>query len=44
MQVTIWGSVAMGEVTRSGLGAEGKLCVCFSSFTSVLVLPWEILS
>lgn len=34
----------MEEVARSRLGVEGKLCLCFSSFTSVLVLPWEILS
>lgn len=34
----------MEEVAESRLGIEGKLCLCFSSFTSVLVLPGEILS
>lgn len=34
----------MEEVARTRLGIEGKLGLCFSSFTSVLVLPWEILS
>lgn len=34
------GSMAVEEVVRRRRGTEGKLCLCFSSFTSVLVLPW----